>query len=114
MRRAGRRWLVVDISGTLWDVRVVNPATFRRIKGCEGLTVHNHAVIYIASDLSAERKRDVLFHELIHSAFFASGMYSILANETTSDVEESVAQHVGPCLYGLLRSNPELREVLFD
>ncbi len=76
----------VDVLGTEFSVRYVT--RHREMKGLEGLCLFQKTAILIQAKLSAERKLEVLRHELAHAVLHESGCAYALSAVEPKETEE--------------------------
>lgn len=68
-----------------------------------GLTQCHEATCYVHATQDSGMKRETYLHELLHAAFFVSG----LSGRLMDDEEEKIIQNLSPLLIDILQSNPE-------
>ena len=84
------------------------PSEVANANGIYGRVDHQAQIIYLQEDMSPERRREVLLHELLHSTFHQWVPDGVAWNE------EMIVSHVGYGLSTIFRDNPKLKEILFD
>ncbi len=78
-------------------------------KDLYGLTINGEQLIYISNRHSKKVQQDTLVHELLHAAWFASGLGSL-----HHPSEEETVSILAPMVLQALQSNQELRDFLLD
>ncbi len=68
-----------------------------------GLTQQHEAVCYIHSSQDDFMKQETYFHEMMHTAFIATG----LSARMSEGEEEQLIQTLSPVLLDVLQSNPD-------
>lgn len=111
-KRARRsKGYALTIQGTEWRVHVVSRGSCRALKGCEGACDHEGARIFIAAELSPERRADVFVHELLHALTFASGVDRAVPasmgcdEKKWTEVDETIVRLLAPVLFDTLTRN---------
>lgn len=82
------------IGGAIYDVNIVDGLNTKY--GLYGQVTYADCQIEIDSELSVERSRQVLVHELLHAVFYEAGYH---------DHEEEVVSRVGAVIYQMLADN---------
>lgn len=77
--------------------------------GIYGKINHQAQKIWIQSDISDERAKEVLLHELIHGCF-----HQWVPDNSPQWTEESITSAIGYGLSTIFKDNPKLKEMLFD
>ena len=75
-------------------------------KGVYGYVNHTKQIIRVDEELSAERYKEVLLHEILHTVY---NMWGINDGEQ----EEEIVNKMGNGLATVFRDNPKLKEILF-
>ena len=110
-RKRKPKGYALTIQGTAWRVYVVSRGSCRALRGLEGLCDHDGSTIFIASELSPERRADVFVHELLHAMMFASGCdravpHSMgVSDKKWCEVDETLVRLLAPVLFDTLMRN---------
>lgn len=105
----GSFWCRFRVHGAEWHVYLANEREAPQLIGCMGVTLVEQGLIFVSSDMAADRRLAVLFHEIIHAAWANSNPQRIAAichcsKDDVPDVEESVCADLGPMLAEVVAS----------
>lgn len=88
----------IKVGGVIYDVEerpFIDVGGGRDYQGC---VRYPHSRIELLGDLSLERKRDVLFHEITHAIFYEAGYDG-------DDVSEDMINRVGKVIHQVIKDN---------
>lgn len=106
-------WRKLNICGAKWKVVIGSEDDHVDLRSSEGLCSYSDATIYIRDDVSAERRLEVLMHEIRHAVFAqvpgVRDAFSARRFRSVARREEHLVSNETPFLVAVLRANHMLK-----
>ncbi len=107
-----KKWFALVVAGVEWTIYLVEPEAFaEHMVGREGVAIFELAIVLIDRNLSPDRKRDVLWHELLHVFNFGSSLDTVFFGnkKDTDDREELLVSLQAPVQFAALSAAKMIR-----
>lgn len=109
-----KKWFDITISGALWTIYLVEPEPFAEYMTYrEGVCIFGLSSILIDRNLSAERKKDTVFHEIGHAVNYAASIEGVvftgMSRKEIDKREEQLVCLQSPVMYAALTQRKLLK-----